>query len=196
MFTTLAEIILASASPRRQNFLHSLGIKFEIAIPEVDETPRNGEPPVSYVERMAKIKNDAVRQIYSDAWIMSADTIVFIDNVILGKPCSEQEAVDTLMYLRGKTHNVATAFCLSSANRQIMHQETVITKVDFANFSKESARAYVITGESSDKAGSYGIQGIGGFLVKSLQGSYSNVVGLPLTEVVEAFTKYGIVKTK
>lgn len=196
MFTTIERILLASASPRRQGYLRQLGIDFDVAIPEVDESPCDGESPCSYVERMAKLKNDTIRQINPNRWVMAADTIVFIDNVILGKPGSEQEAIDTLLYLCGKTHEVATAFCLSSEKRQVVHQETIVTSVEFTVFSEEIARAYVLTGESGDKAGSYGIQGTGGFLVKQLQGSYSNVVGLPLTEVIAAFTKYGIVKTK
>ena len=196
MFSALDTIILASASPRRQGFFQQLGIAFELVLPEIDETPEQGETPGEYVTRMARIKNDAVRQMHADCWIVSADTIVFLDQVILGKPGSEQEAVDTLMYLSEKTHEVATSFCLSSAGRQIFHQETVLTRVEFSQISEKTARAYVLTGESSDKAGSYGIQGKGGFLVKRIEGSYSNVVGLPLTEVIAALTKYGIVIPK
>lgn len=196
MFRACEELILASGSPRRHSFFRQLGIAFEIALPEIDETPQECELPIHYVERMARTKNEKVAENYAGRWIVSADTIVFLNGVILGKPGSEQEAVDTLMYLSGKIHEVATSFCLASAEREIFHQETVLTKVTFATFCENTARAYVLTGESTDKAGSYGIQGRGGVLVKRLEGSYSNVVGLPLNEVLSALTKYGIVIPK
>ena len=105
-------------------------------------------------------------------------------------------AVQTLMLLNGQVHSVATALCISWQKKRILHEETVVTQVQFSVFTEETAKAYVKTGESRDKAGAYGIQGRGGALVKELRGSYSNVVGLPLNEMITVLTKYGIVKTK
>jgi len=119
-----------------------------------------------------------------------------LEDMILGKPQSDSQAVQTLMLLSGKIHSVATALCISWRKYQVFHEQTVVTQVEFSGITEETAKAYVKTGESRDKAGAYGIQGRGGALVKELRGSYSNVVGLPLNELIAALTKYGIVKTK
>jgi septum formation protein len=196
MFTTSERVVLASASPRRRGYLRQFGIEFDVVVAEIIETPLANEPPLQYVARMAKVKNDTVLKSNPDRCIISADTIVFLDNTILGKPKSDTEAVQTLMLLSGRVHSVATAFCISWRKLQLLHEETVVTQVEFSSFTEATARAYVKTGEPLDKAGSYGIQGRGGGLVKNLLGSYSNVVGLPLNEMITVLSKYGIVKTK
>ena len=190
------KVVLASASPRRRGYLRQFGIEFDVAVAEIDETPIINESPLHYVARMANEKNNAVRLNLPERCIISADTIVFLGNTILGKPQSDDEAVQTLMLLSGKVHSVATALCISLEKHHILHQETVVTQVEFSRFSEETARAYVRTGEARDKAGSYGIQGRGSALVKEMHGSYSNVVGLPLNEMIAVLSKYGIVKTK
>jgi septum formation protein len=196
MYTTTEKVVLASGSPRRRGYLRLFGIEFDVVVAEIDERPITNEAPLHYVARMAKEKNGAVQQSNPERCIISADTIVFLENTILGKPKSDTQAVQTLMLLSGKVHNVATAFCISWHKYQIFHEETVITRVEFSNFTEATARAYVETGEPRDKAGAYGIQGRGGALVKVLHGSYSNVVGLPLNEMIDVLSKYGIVKTK
>lgn len=196
MYTTAEKVVLASASPRRRGYLRQFGIEFDVVVAEIDETPIFNETPLHYVARMAKEKNSVVLRSNPERCIISADTIVFLGDIILGKPQSEDEAVQTLMLLSGKVHSVATALCISWQKYQIFHEETVVTQVEFANMTEETARAYVNTGESRDKAGAYGIQGRGSALVKELRGSYSNVVGLPLNEMITVLSKYGIVKTK
>lgn len=196
MYCAAEKIILASSSPRRRGYLRQFGIDFEVVKAEIDETPNSGEAPLDYVERMAKMKNDEVHSTHPNRCILSADTIVFLGNTILGKPGSKEEAVNTLMQLSGKEHMVATAFCLTWSENRIEHLQKVVTRVEFGDIAESTVRAYVETGEPMDKAGAYGIQGRGGSLVKRLEGSFSNVVGLPVHEVLAALTKYGIVKTK
>ncbi len=196
MYITTEKIILASASPRRRGYLRQFGIDFEMVVADIDETPVSAETPLHYVARMAKEKNDAVRQNNHDRCIISADTVVFLDDQILGKPQSDVEAVQMLMLLSDKVHSVATALCISWQKYQLFHEETVVTQVVFSGIAEETAKAYVKTGEPRDKAGAYGIQGRGSALVKELRGSYSNVVGLPLHEMITVLSKYGIVKTK
>lgn len=175
--------------------MQEIGIEFEISPADIDENPRQQEPPLKYVDRMAAHKRDTVMDRFPELWVVAADTIVFVDDTILGKPSCESDALATLMLLRGRVHRVATSFALGNRKLAKVHDETVVTKVEFSRFSEQTARAYVQTGEGVDKAGAYAIQGRGGVLVKELQGSYSNVVGLPLCELVFALNKYGIVKT-
>ena len=196
MFKTVERLVLASASPRRQQYLRDLGLDFEISAAEIDEKPGTREAPDKYVLRMAEEKALAVMVNFQESWVLAADTIVFIEKDILGKPASEEEAVRFLMRLSDKKHRVATSFCLTCLQKQVLYSETVKTDVWFAPFTEKQAAAYVRTGEPMDKAGAYGIQGKGAFLVKKIQGSYSNVVGLPLSELVAVMNKYGIVKTK
>lgn len=196
MYITTEKVVLASGSPRRRGYLRQFGIDFDVAVAEVDETPSSGEQPLHYAARMAKLKNIAVQHSNPDRCIISADTIVFLDETILGKPQSDVEAVQTLILLNGKVHCVATALCISWQKKQLLHEEIVVTQVEFSPFTISTAEAYVKTGEPRDKAGAYGIQGWGGALVKELRGSYSNVVGLPLNEMIAVLSKYGIVKTK
>jgi septum formation protein len=196
MYTTTERIVLASASPRRRGYLRQFGIEFDVVAADIDESPLSNEMPLHYVARIARAKNLAVLQTHPERCIISADTIVFLGDTILGKPQSDDDAVQTLMLLSSKVHSVATALCIGWQKHQIFHEETVITQVEFADISVETARAYVRTGEPRDKAGAYGIQGRGGALVKELRGSYSNVVGLPLNEMLAVLSKYGIVKTK
>ncbi len=196
MFDTTEKLILASASPRRQTYLQELGIDFEIEVADIDEKADKNESALNYVSRIAEMKYQAVAQNHLSTWILAADTIVFLDGMILGKPSGSEDALKTLLYLRDKTHKVATAFCLGSIEKGVNYSQTVVSRVVFSPFSVKTARAYVNTGEPLDKAGAYAIQGKGTLLVKELLGSYSNVVGLPLTEVVSALIKYGIVKIK
>ncbi len=184
-------IILASSSPRRQQFLQDIGLSFTISPPIVDETPLPLELPEAYVERIARAKWQMVCKEYPCSWVLSADTTVYLDGEILGKPCDPGDALRMLMTLCGRTHVVATSYVVGKADDSI--QKTVKTLVSFAHFSEKLARLYISTKEPFDKAGGYGIQGKGAFLVASLQGSYTNVVGLPMAEVMESLSRYGII---
>ncbi len=193
MLRTMKELVLASESPRRKRFLHELGLSFIVCPAEIDELPAAGEGADEYVLRMARQKAEQAGLKYPSAWILSADTIVTIDNELLGKPSSPEEAVAMLMRLSGRTHEVQTGYCLMSRIEETCILDSRKTAVRFAPFAEDLARAYVLTGEPMDKAGSYGIQGRGGLLVEAVNGSYSNVVGLPMAEIILLLQKKGVI---
>lgn len=193
MYITSEKIMLASGSPRRQRYLAELGVEFDVFVPKVDETPLAAEEPGQYVTRMAQHKGAVAQEKYPHLWIIAADTTVYLEDAILGKPCSDIDAVKILMHLQGREHCVATAFTLACRKRNICHNETVVTRVRFCQFEEREAWRYVETGESADKAGAYGIQGLGGVFVQEIKGSYTNVVGLPMCEMMMALRYHGIV---
>ena len=193
MYTNRETIILASGSPRRQQYLLDMGLDFTIKTTSVEEQVDDGEGQDEFVVRMAREKAQAVSSSHPDSWVISGDTIVCLGDIILGKPSSEKNAAEMLMMLSGQEHTVKTAFCVAQYRRGISVCRLVATRVEFASFSKAVASAYVATGEPLDKAGGYGIQGKGGCLVKSIKGSYSNVVGLPLNELLEILLKYQVI---
>ena len=179
-------LILASSSPRRQEILSSAGIKFEVIPSEVDESFLPGESLEEQVVRLARMKALKAAEKYKDRWVLAADTIVVIDGKILGKPRSRREAEEMLQMLSDREHRVITGYCLMQASSRRSREGKVITRVRFKALSPEEIRWYLDTGEPFDKAGGYAIQGKAAFMVKEINGSYTNVVGLPLTEVVEA----------
>ncbi len=193
IFSTLKPLILASGSPRRKRYFEDLGLNFTVRTSMVEETKLPGENPEEFVKRMAEEKAKAVMKNFPKSWVVAADTVVVFENRILGKPNDRDAAVAMLMSLSGHRHCVRTGFCVGCEKEKVLIHDVVTTLVDFADFTKEIARAYVATGEPLDKAGSYGIQGLGAFLVASLTGSYSNVVGLPLYEVVACLCRYGVI---
>ncbi|WP_459945413.1 Maf family protein [Desulfocastanea catecholica] len=193
MYHNQDKIILASGSPRRREYLQEMGIRFTVRTAAVDEQPFDQESPQDFVLRMAREKAAVVSADFSDYWVISGDTIVCLGDKILGKPADEREAVALLMNLAGREHCVKTGFCVSHRARGVQIVRLVTTRVFFADFSEAVARAYVAAGESLDKAGAYGIQGRGIFLVKSIEGSYSNVVGLPLYELIEVLLANGVI---
>lgn len=174
--------ILASASPRRRDLLADAGIDFEVVPADIDESVRDGEAPAEYVERMACEKADAVAADYPGRGVIAADTSVVLEDRILGKPFSEADAVSMLRSLSGRKHQVMTAFAVVKAGE--VYSEVVVTEVEFCALSDALIRRYVGTGESMDKAGAYGIQGKAAGFVKRIEGSYTNVVGLPVVEVL------------
>jgi septum formation protein len=182
-------LILASASPRRKALLKDLGLRLKIVPPEVREIPRPKEDPVSFAKRMAEEKAGIVSSLYPEQWILGADTVVVLGEKILGKPEDSQEAKRFLQLLSGETHQVITGFCLKNRtlNRSLI--QSVSTRVGFKSLSPEEIDWYVRTGEPLDKAGAYAIQGKGAFCVKKIRGSYTNVVGLPVAEVMQALEK-------
>ncbi len=193
IYQTVKPLILASNSPRRKDFLHDLGLDFMICAREIDESVHPGEEAIAYVERVAREKAVAVRQINPDSYIVAADTVVCLEDRILGKPAGLEEAVAMLLSLAGKRHVVRTGVCIACGREGVETVRSVDTSVYFVDFDETVARAYVAQGESLDKAGGYGIQGQGAFLVERVEGSYSNVVGLPLAEVVMLLTGYGAI---
>ena len=191
---TIGRLILASASPRRSELLSQLGLTFEVRPPRVDETPLSGEAPKAHVLRLAEAKARAVSAEAPTAWVLAADTIVAISGRILGKPGSFAEAVDMLTTLSGREHEVFTGFCVSRADRDILIREAVGSAVLFKEVAPDERDWYAASPEPYDKAGGYAVQGIGGFLVREIRGSCSNVVGLPLCEVVAALKSLGAIR--
>jgi len=190
---TIGKLILASASPRRKSLLQELGLDFEIIEAQVEEKPVAGESPQDFVMRAACDKAGDVARENVASWILGADTVVVHGGRILGKPGDAEEALSVLETLAGQKHLVHTGFCLMNGKDDVLISRVVTTEAWFYPFSRDIAAAYVATGESLDKAGAYGIQGSGGFLVERINGSYSNVVGLPLAEVVEELLRYKVV---
>lgn len=194
IFSTLKPLVLGSDSPRRKEYLESLGIVFEVSSARMDESVLPGELPVPYVKRMAREKGRIVRSQHPESFVLTADTAVCIGDRILGKPADGDEAVAMLMDLSGKEHTVFSGICVGSSKEGVELVQSAATSVVFAEFSEAVARAYVAQGESYDKAGAYGIQGKGAFLVERVSGSYSNVVGLPLAEVVAILSANQVIR--
>ena len=190
-FRTQERLILASGSPRRRDFLAELGLSFEVRVTDIDEIPRPGEQPAAFVARLAQEKAQAID--LPDAWVLAADTVVAVDGEILGKPGDENEACAMLMRLSDRWHEVWTGFSLFRQATGELCTKIVCTKVRFLTLTPELCRAYVRTGEPLDKAGAYGIQGKGCFLVREISGSYTNVVGLPMSEVLEALLHHKVI---
>ncbi len=169
-------LILASASPRRAQLLEQMGLAFTVRVTDVDESVLPGEQPAAYVARLAKAKAQAGFEPGTVS--IGADTTVTIDDEILGKPCGLSEGVDMLLRLAGRRHEVLTGVAVCDGVQTLC--EVVGAVVHFGEISAETAQRYWYTGEPLDKAGGYGIQGIGGIFVQRLEGSYSAVVGLPV----------------
>ena len=186
-------LILASKSPRRRYLLEQAGLSFAVIPSGIDETSVPISQPETYVRMMAAAKANDVSEKYPEKWVVGADTIVLIEGTMLGKPGSKAEARRMLKHLSGQTHLVLTgyAICCKAKNRNF--SETVITEVLFKNLTDEEIEWYIHTTEPFDKAGAYAIQGLGTFLVKSINGSYTNVVGLPVCEVIEFLIKEGVI---
>lgn len=185
-------LILASASPRRRDLLDQLGVTYTSEPADIDESQRVGELPSDYVQRMAQEKARAVAALYpAPAFVvLSADTTVVLDDTVLGKPSDTEDAMSILTSLSGRWHTVLTAVCLIGADG--MQCEVVETRVEFATLSLARCEAYLATTEPWDKAGAYGIQGLGGAFVRAIRGSYTNVVGLPLWETLRLLSAHGI----
>ena len=179
-----APLILASASPRRRELLAQAGFSFEVAPAHVPELRKPGEDPIRFVSRLAREKAEAValsRSITSDTIVLGADTIVVVEEEVLGKPQDAADAARMLRLLSGQTHQVITGVCLAKGRERQRAAE--VTFVRFTTLSDEEIDAYVATGEPLDKAGAYAIQGRAGRWVPRIHGCYFNVVGLPLALV-------------
>ncbi len=183
-------LILASQSPRRKELLTQLGVSFTTAPADIDETPHLNEMPAEYVLRLAIEKATVISDKHLELWVLGSDTTVVLGSDILGKPESEQHSIDMLLSLSEKCHSVLTAVAL--VKQQQVLTRLVTTKVCFRKIDESMARKYWQTQEPCDKAGGYGIQGLGGMLVRSIEGSYSSVVGLPLAETADLLMEANI----
>lgn len=195
LFSSQKHLILASASPRRQRFLRDLGIDFTVSKTDIEETPLPDEQPDKFAVRMAAAKAAAAASHSPRSWVLGADTVVTLpDGTILGKPANESAALDMLNTLNNATHRVMTALCLNCQEKDVCEQLLETTEVTLMDSPEEVLRAYVRTGEPMDKAGAYGIQGKGSLLVRSIRGSYTNVVGLPVDRLVTLLLRHGIIR--
>ena len=173
--------------------LEEIGLSFDIYPSDIDENIMEGESPTEHCLRLAEEKAKEAAKNVKTGWILGADTIVFIDNRILGKPSNVNEAQDMLTLLRGRCHKVLTAFCLLNAFTDATIKRIVESRVKIKNLTDKEITDYLKTGEPLDKAGAYAVQGIGNFMVESIEGSYTNVVGLPMEELKAALEEVGIV---
>jgi septum formation protein len=186
-------LVLASASPRRKRLLEQIRLPFRCVPSHVDESePIAG--PSALCQALAFKKASQVRDQHGPAWILGADTVVVAESRVLGKPGDESEAAEMLRQLSGRVHRVITGFAILPPSGPLAHSESVTTFVRVRELNEMEIRAYVLTGEPFGKAGGYAIQGIGAFMVESISGSYTNVVGLPLCALVKALFQIGALR--
>ena len=186
------KLILASGSPRRREMLSSLGLVFEVLPTEVDEALREGELASEAAVRLAAAKAESVSPDGPGTVVLAADTLVAVGGRVLGKPLSDTDALRMLRLLSDREHRVITGYCLLGPD----FKETglAVTHVRFRALTNREMKAYVATGEPRDKAGAYAVQGLGVALVEEVNGSYSNVVGLPLAAVLEMLLRRGVIE--
>ena len=184
-------LILASASPRRQELLRNAGIAFTVQSADIDETRLAGESPRECAKRLAREKAVAVFQSQSQSYVLGADTIVVVDDMILGKPRDADDAGRMLRLLAGRTHSVVTGVCVVAPATCATQTASETTLVTVSRLSDEEIRAYIATGEPMDKAGAYAIQGMASRWIPRIEGDYSNVVGLPVALVYRMLREAG-----
>lgn len=186
----LVRLVLASSSPRRAELLRAAGFTFEVQPQEVDERLLPGEEPAEHVVRLAREKASRAGRARPDAVVLGADTVVVVDGFVLGKPGDDRDAAAMLRRLSGRTHSVLTgiAICADSS----LSEATARTEVQFVRLGDEEIAWYVSTGEPRDKAGAYAIQGLASRFVERIDGSYSNVVGLPVALVARMLKAWGL----
>ena len=177
------EIILASASPRRKEILQNTKLNFDIQKSDIEEVILENESPEDIVVRLAYEKAFDVAKRNTDRLVIGADTIVALDNEVLGKPKDQNEAYQMIKRLSNKTHKVITGISLINLKENKIIKDYVVSFVTFKDLSEDSIKDYINTNESLDKAGAYGIQGYGALLVKNIQGDYFNIVGLPISKL-------------
>jgi septum formation protein len=185
-------IILASESARRVDILRTLGISFSIIPPKIDENREKDEPLNEFVLRISYEKASKVAKLFPDKWVIGADTLVALKGKVMGKPKNEKDAYLMLKTLSGKWHKVITGYCVMNISKNITYRDVVETKVFVRDLTDEEIARYIKTSEPFDKAGSYAIQGKGGYMIKEIKGSYANVVGLPICEVAQALLSLGV----
>lgn len=188
----MKKIILASASPRRKEILEKTGLKFRVVESEYEENLDSVMPPHMLARRLSYEKAKAVAVRYGDALIIAADTFIVFKDKLLGKPHTGPEALKMLTMLNGREHSVITGFTVMDTGSGKKLSRSVETRVRFRKLTAGEIGAYVKTGEPLDKAGAYAIQGLGAMIVKKIEGDYLNVVGLPLSALIEALKKFGV----
>lgn len=185
------KIVLASQSPRRRELLGKMGLKFTTKSPEIDEDAFRGLPAQELVQTLSREKARWIAgQVDPETIVIGADTVVVRDGVILGKPRDEAQAQAMLASLSGRDHQVCTGVTVCQGDKTVTQVE--VTQVTFRPLTQEEIRQYVSTGEPMDKAGAYGIQGLGGLLVSGIRGDYSNVVGLPVCRLGRILLDFGV----
>jgi septum formation protein len=193
MIVTSGRFILASASPRRIELLHLLGLRFEIMPSQVEEAFMEGEAPREHVLRLSREKAEKASVQHPDAWVMGADTIVLIKGEVLGKPRTPEEAREMLRTLSGRIHTVYTGFTVINKSALYIISNAVESSVHFREIREDEIAWYIQSEEPYDKAGGYAVQGMGAFFIKEIHGSYTNVMGLPLCEVVDVLKSAGVI---
>jgi septum formation protein len=188
----MKQIILASASPRRKEILQKTGISFTVDESSYEENNSAGLEPAALAISHSLGKANDIASKYEDAIIISADTIVVLGKTVFGKPKNRADAALMLSRLSGKAHTVITAFTILDSRSGKKFSKPVESRVYFRKLSKEEIGSYVKSGEPMDKAGAYGVQGLGATIVRRIEGDFFNVMGLPLCEVVIALKKFGV----
>jgi septum formation protein len=186
-------LILASKSPRRYELLKQVGLDFEVVPSSVIEDFVRTESPQDHVVRLAEVKARQVATNYPSRWVIAADTVVYIGESILGKPQDTEEAREMLHRLSGQEHWVLTGFFACHLENGKSDKRAAETAVRMKRLTTAEIEWYIKTGEPFDKAGGYAIQGIGSFMIESIRGSYTNVVGLPLCELIQMLTRLGAI---
>lgn len=184
-------IVLASASPRRSELMTLAGVEFRVVPADICETPLPGEAPVDHVIRLSQEKAAEVAQTQAGRFFIGADTIVVLDGAILGKPSDAADAMRMLSGLSGRNHEVVTGFTVFDKSSGSKISRAVCTEVTFKELNESEISAYIATGCPMDKAGAYAIQGGAVHFIRSINGSYTNVIGLPMTELYEALQAVG-----
>ncbi len=185
-------IVLASGSPRRQALLARLGLPFEVHVADIDESPRPEETPDAMARRLSLAKARAVAVVKPHALIIAADTLVVVDGDVLGKPADAREAFAMLTRLRAREHHVLTGLALVDCVHHRENVEVVVTRVTMRHYSDDDIRRYIATGDPMDKAGAYAIQAVEMHPVAHIEGSYTNVVGLPLCALYRRLRSWGV----
>lgn len=186
------KLVLASASPRRRELLSSIGLDFEVVPSRIEERREEGEEPEAYVLRLSREKAEEVASRRPEAWVIGADTTVYIDHTILEKPSDPADAVRMLRTISGREHTVFTGITLVGPAKSSRESRVVSTQVTMINLTEEEIIWYVATGEPMDKAGAYAVQGVGAMFISSIRGNYTNVVGLPLSVLFDMMRQAGI----
>lgn len=188
---TLPSVVLASGSPRRRQLLEMLGIAFDVMPASVDEAPLEGESARQMAQRLARAKARAVALRRPDAYVIGSDTVVVLDRDVLGKPADAVDAATMLMRLQGRVHRVETGIAVVAPDGRTQ-SSGVGVDVRVRAFDRPFAEAYVATGEPMDKAGAYGIQGLGAALVERIDGDFYAVMGLPITALLQHLGRLGL----
>ena len=184
-------MILASGSPRRQEILKEVGFNFKVVVPEIEEVSKE-EEPVKKILDISRKKAMSVGEKYTNEYVLSADTVVVVDNKILGKPKNVEEAREYLSLLSGREHEVITAYTFMSIEKNIFLSEYSVSKVKFYKLDEETINWYIETEEYKDKAGAYGIQGKGRLLVENINGDFFSIMGFPVASFVNKLKEIGV----